>query len=88
MHVIEWNLRDDDQMDAGSGHIMGTTVMGDDPGHSVVDPECGSHDHENLVILGSSVFPTGATANPTLTIATLVCARRTPSRRSAKGCET
>jgi choline dehydrogenase-like flavoprotein len=29
------------------------------------------HGHENLYILGSSVFPTIATANPTLTIAAL-----------------
>jgi GMC oxidoreductase len=30
-----------------------------------------SHDHPNLFILGSTVFPTSATANPTLTIAAL-----------------
>ena len=33
--------------------------------------ELRSHDHRNLFILGSAVFPTGATANPTLTIAAL-----------------
>jgi len=55
----------------GSGHIMGTTIMGNDPKTSVVDKDCRTHDHQNLFILGSSVFPTGSTANPTSTIAAL-----------------
>ena len=50
---------------------MGTARMGDDPATSVVDASLRSHDHKNLYILGSSVFPTGGTANPTLTIAAL-----------------
>jgi len=37
----------------------------------VVDRDLRSHDHPNLVILGSAVFPTGATVNPTLTITAL-----------------
>jgi choline dehydrogenase-like flavoprotein len=56
---------------AGSGHIMGTTRMGDNPRDSVVDRNCRSHEHPNLFILGSSVFPTGSTANPTSTVAAL-----------------
>ena len=55
----------------GAGHIMGTARMGNDPKSSVVDRDLRSHDHANLFILGSAVFPTGATANPTLTIAAL-----------------
>lgn len=55
----------------GSGHIMGTTIMGRDPKSSVVDKDCRSHEHDNLYILGSSVFPTSSTANPTSTIAAL-----------------
>ena len=55
----------------GAGHIIGTCKMGDDPGSSVVDRHCRSHDHPNLFLLGSGVFPTSATANPTLTIAAL-----------------
>ncbi len=55
----------------GSGHIMGTTIMGNDPKTSVVDRECRAHDHPNLFILGSSVFPTASTANPTSTIAAI-----------------
>src|SRR5262249_18999099 len=56
--------------DFGSGHIMGTTVMGD-RGKTVVDSFGRTHDCDNLVIMGSSVFPTSAVANPTLTIAAL-----------------
>jgi choline dehydrogenase-like flavoprotein len=55
----------------GAGHIMGTCRMGDDPKESVVDKFQRSHDHKNLYLVGSSTFPTGATANPTLTIAAL-----------------
>jgi choline dehydrogenase-like flavoprotein len=55
----------------GAGHIMGTCRMGDDPKRSVVDKFQRSHDHKNLYLVGSSTFPTGATANPTLTIAAL-----------------
>ncbi|GAB5471467.1 MAG: GMC family oxidoreductase [Rhodospirillales bacterium] len=54
-----------------AGHIMGTARMGNDPDNSVVDSDLCAHDHENLFILGSAVFPTGAAANPTLTIAAL-----------------
>jgi choline dehydrogenase-like flavoprotein len=55
----------------GAGHIVGTCRMGNDPKDSVVTPEMQSHDHKNLFIIGSSVFPTIATGNPTLTIAAL-----------------
>ena len=55
----------------GAGHILGTAVMGADPARSVVDPELRCHQHKNLFIAGSAVFPTGGTANPTLTIAAL-----------------
>lgn len=62
--------RHSDGVLAGS-HIMGTCKMGRDPRTSVVDPDLRSHDHPNLFLLGSSVFPTGGAANPTLTIAAL-----------------
>ncbi len=55
----------------GSGHIMGTTRMGSDREHSVVNKECQCHDFPNLFVLGSSVFPTSSTANPTSTVAAL-----------------
>ncbi|MEQ8653465.1 MAG: GMC family oxidoreductase [Kiloniellales bacterium] len=54
-----------------AGHIMGTARMGKDPDSSVVDRNLCAHDHKNLFILGSAVFPTSAAANPTLTIAAL-----------------
>jgi choline dehydrogenase-like flavoprotein len=55
----------------GAGHIMGTCRMGNNPKQSVVDKFQRSHDHRNLYLVGSSTFPTGGTANPTLTIAAL-----------------
>lgn len=55
----------------GAGHIIGTLRMGADPKTSVVDGDLRSHDHPNLFVSGSAVFPTSATANPTLTIAAL-----------------
>ncbi len=55
----------------GAGHLIGTYRMGNDPGNSVVNIEQRSHDHPNLFFLGSVVFPTVGTANPTLTIAAL-----------------
>jgi choline dehydrogenase-like flavoprotein len=54
-----------------AAHVMGTTVMGDNPRDSVVDRFGRTHDVPNLWIVGSSVFPTSATANSTLTIAAL-----------------
>jgi choline dehydrogenase-like flavoprotein len=55
----------------GSGHIMGTTRMGSDSKNSVVKQNCQSWDHDNLFVLGSSVFPTSSSANPTSTVAAL-----------------
>ena len=52
-------------------HIMGTTVMGTSARDSVVNGFGRAHDVPNLWIVGSSVFPTGGTANSTLTIAAL-----------------
>ncbi len=55
----------------GVGHLMGTYRMGDDPATSVTDPTGRAHDHANLYLAGSGLFPTSGTANPTLTIAAL-----------------
>lgn len=54
-----------------AGHVMGTYRMGTDPKQSVVNLDQRSHDHPNLFLLGSGVFPTGGASNPTLTIAAL-----------------
>ncbi len=52
----------------GANHHIGTTRMSDDPRTGVVDRNCRVHGINNLYIAGSSVFPTSAFANPTLTI--------------------
>ncbi|MGH7999336.1 MAG: GMC family oxidoreductase, partial [Brasilonema sp.] len=52
-------------------HHMGTTRMHDDPKQGVVDANCQLHGVSNFFIAGSSVFPTGGYANPTLTIVAL-----------------
>lgn len=52
-------------------HFMGTTRMHDNPRHGVVDANCRVHGLQNLFVTGSSVFPTGGFANPTLTIVAL-----------------
>lgn len=54
-----------------SAHPMGATRMSLDPRHGVVDPDCRVHGIENLHVAGSSVFPTGGHANPTLTLVAL-----------------
>lgn len=52
----------------GSHHLMGTTRMHVDPRFGVVDAECRVHGMNNLFVAGSSTFPAGGYANPTLTI--------------------
>jgi choline dehydrogenase-like flavoprotein len=54
---------------AATSHQCGTARMGEDPGTSVVDPACRSHDIENLWIVDASVFPSSAAVNPALTVA-------------------
>ncbi len=49
-------------------HIMGGTVMGDDPKSSVTNSYGQCHDVANLVIAGSGLFPSSAGVNPTYTI--------------------
>lgn len=56
---------------AGGWHQMGTTRMHIDPKRGVVDQNCRVHGISNLYIAGSSVFPTGGFANPTLTLLAL-----------------
>lgn len=55
----------------GGRHHMGTTRMSVDPRQGVVDADCRVHGMANLFVAGSSVFPTGGHANPTLTIVAL-----------------
>jgi choline dehydrogenase-like flavoprotein len=55
----------------GAGHIAGTCRMGVERKTSVVDSELKVWGFNNLYVIGSAVFPTLGTANPTLTIAAL-----------------
>jgi choline dehydrogenase-like flavoprotein len=55
----------------GAYHPMGGTRMHADPQRGVVDPTAQVHGWPNLFVAGSSVFPTGGYANPTLTVIAL-----------------
>jgi choline dehydrogenase-like flavoprotein len=57
-------------LEAGKHH-MGTTRMHVAPEHGVVDENSRVHGTSNLFVTGSSVFPSGGYANPTLTIVAL-----------------
>ena len=59
------------QVDSISVHLQGTLRMGHDPAESVVDAGQIHHDVRNLVVVGSSVFPSSGTAPPSLTVAAL-----------------
>jgi choline dehydrogenase-like flavoprotein len=64
-------------------HHMGGTRMSTDPRHGVVDTHGRVHGCANLYVAGSSVFPSGGAANPTLTIVQL--ALRMADHLSAAG---
>jgi choline dehydrogenase-like flavoprotein len=49
-------------------HPAGSTRMGINPRHSVVDPRLRVHRISNLSVASASVFPSSGSANPTLTI--------------------
>ena len=54
---------------SGAGwHHMGGTIMGDSPKNSVVDKNLKLFGSKNIFVAGSSVFPSGGHANPTITI--------------------
>ncbi len=52
-------------------HPIGSTRMSTDPARGVVDRDCRVHGLDGLYVCGSSVFPTGGYANPTLTVVAL-----------------
>ena len=52
-------------------HQIGVTRMSDSPRTGVVDPDCRVFGAANLFVAGSSVFPTSAEANPTLSAVAL-----------------
>ncbi len=52
----------------GAMHIMGGTIMGDDPKTSVTNGYGQTHDLPNLVIAGPGLFPSSGGVNPTFTV--------------------
>jgi len=73
-------------IEAGKHH-MGTTRMHRSPRLGVVDEHGRVHGTSNLFVTGSSVFPSGGYANPTLTIVALAARladhlKRSPQRYS------
>jgi len=59
------------QLDEISVHLQGTLRMGVDPSENIVDAGQIHHNVRNLVVVGSSVFPTSGTAPPSLTVAAM-----------------
>jgi choline dehydrogenase-like flavoprotein len=76
------SLELDDEIAPTEYHILGTTVMGGDPTDSIVDRHLLHHRVRNLLVLGGSTFPTGAPANPTLTLCALSMFAAEHARRS------
>ena len=66
----------------GGFHHMGTTRMANDPKAGVTDGFGKVHGVANLFVAGSSLFPTGGWANPTLTM--LALALRTADHIASK----
>ncbi len=77
VYIPDWLQEDapalfpEETMIFGGHHHMGTTRMSNSPTDGVVDANCRVHGLQNLYVAGSSVFPTGGYANPTLTIVEL-----------------
>ncbi len=74
VRLMEWIVRDvpmTSQKFMGAWHHMGGTRMSDSPDQGIVDGRLRVHGTRNLYVGGSSVFPSGGYANPTLTIVQL-----------------
>ena len=63
IHFREWRRTE--------SHVQGTLKMGRSPSDSVVDSNLIHHKYRNLIVVGTSVFPTCSCANPSLTAAGL-----------------
>ncbi len=72
-HLADWIAEDDNSKMAFTdmAHPSCTTRMGVDPATSVVDANAMVHGVNGLFVAGSSVFPTGGHANPTLMLLAL-----------------
>ena len=68
-HLIPFSLYPRNMMPIQSvGHQCGTCRFGEDPGTSVLDLNCSTHEVDNLYVVDGSFFPSSAAVNPTLTI--------------------
>jgi choline dehydrogenase-like flavoprotein len=52
---------------AGCAHQAGTCRFGTDPTSSVLDPNCRTHEVDNLYVVDTSFFPSIGAVNPALT---------------------
>lgn len=70
---VEWPLLHDEIIATmrASRHHNGATRMHVNASRGVVNPDCRVHGVSNLYVAGSSIFPTGGIANPTLTLVAL-----------------
>ena len=66
--IEEYLYNSDEYLSDAGYHHLGGTRMGNDINKSVVDKNLKVHNCRNLFICGSSTFPTGGHANPTLSI--------------------
>ena len=71
--LVDWvrNGRPEDAVFRDSAHPLGATRMAERAEDGVVDPDGKVFGVDNLYIAGSSIFPTGGHANPTLAIVAL-----------------
>ena len=69
-HVEPMTSKDWDRFTDASHHIGGA-IMGTSPNNSVVNQRNQVHSIENLYILGSAVYPSSGSCNPTWTIAAM-----------------
>ena len=53
---------------SGVAHQVGTLRFGTDPGNSVLDMNCRTHEISNLYVVDGSFFPSSGAVNPSLTI--------------------
>jgi choline dehydrogenase-like flavoprotein len=65
--IPRWSVLDQQIPLAGIAHNCGTVRFGDDPRTSALDPNCKTHDLDNLYVVDTSFFPSSSAVNPALT---------------------